>query len=142
MAFIKQNFPTFIYLATLYLTYQILNTLIRIFTSNDILVYAKESSTIFIVFFGIFYFSYILFGVGLLYAGHVISKQSGNYEISLMILNILTTFSTLTTIILKFSEAQMPRFLLSTTFFIILTTISLATTSKLLQLRAKRIDNK
>jgi len=59
MAFIKRNFPTFIYLATLYLTYQILNTLIRIFTSNDILVYAKESSTIFIVFFGIFYFSYI-----------------------------------------------------------------------------------
>ncbi|KRK90711.1 hypothetical protein FC08_GL001419 [Latilactobacillus curvatus JCM 1096 = DSM 20019] len=59
-----------------------------------------------------------------------------------MILNILTTFSTLTTIILKFSGAQMPRFLLSTTFFIILTTISLATTSKLLQLRTKRIDNK
>ncbi|WP_277847150.1 hypothetical protein [Latilactobacillus curvatus] len=96
MAFIKRNFPTFIYLATLYLTYQILNTLIRIFTSTDILVYAKESLTIFIVFFGIFYFSYILFGVGLLYAGHVISKQSGNYEISLIILNILTTFSTLT----------------------------------------------
>lgn len=84
--------------------------------------------------------SYILF---LLLASYTQAtfflNKDGHYELSLLILNILSTFTTLTTIILKFSGAQMPAPLLPMTFFIILTTISLATTSKLLQMRANRL---
>ncbi|MFL2064183.1 hypothetical protein ACPBEH_04185 [Latilactobacillus sp. 5-91] len=136
---LKRNIPTLIYLVTLYVAYQILTTIITVFTDQTILKMAKESPSGFIVLFGGFYFLYIILAVGVLYSGHILSKQDGHYELSLLILNILSTFTTLTTIILKFSGAQMPAPLLPMTFFIILTTISLATTSKLLQMRANRL---
>lgn len=100
---------------------------------DDILAYARKDATGFIwVFFTLFVF-FIVISVLILFINHRFFALKGTYDGASTTLNMVTTFTSVTALVVQFAGSEVPKVFLTLTLGTILMSMSLSITSKMLK---------
>lgn len=105
---------------------------------DDILTVAKQDTAAFILlFFGIFVF-FITISVLALFFNHRYFEIKGTYDGASAVLNLITTFTSVTTLVVQFAGGEVPKGFLTLTLGTILLAMALSITSHLLKWQQSR----
>jgi len=105
---------------------------------DDILMFAKKDTAAFIWIFFILCVIFVVISVIALMLNHRFFGLKGTYDGAVGVLNIVTTFTSVTALIVQFAGGEIPKAFLTLTLATIMLTMALGITSHLLKWRLAR----
>lgn len=116
-----------------YALFVLLEIVTSVALDDDILAFARKDATEFIwMFFAMFVF-FIVISVAVLFINHRVFGLKGTYDGASASLNMVTTFTSVTTLVVQFAGGEIPKGFLTLALGTILLSMSLSVTSKALK---------
>lgn len=102
----------------------------------------QSDSLLFIIYFFFLFTVFMSISILFLYYAHILLKIKGHYDGFSIILNFFTAFTSITTLVIKYADGKLPSAFLTVTLFLLMLSVALTTTSRLLVLRENRKNKK
>lgn len=135
MSMFKRIMSVIIWPILAYLMFELLEFVTSVALDDDILQFARRDATEFIwIFFALFVF-FIVISVFVLFLNHRWFALKGTYDGASASLNMVTTFTSVTALVVQFAGGEIPKGFLTFTLGTILISMSLSITSKVLKWR-------